>query len=172
MKTVLKLLLSFCLFHSTGIAQTVFGPPHFNFIDLHEKVVAPMIPSDIDNDGDLDIVFRASLATYGWYENLDGMGHFGNTFHIIGEIDNANSKKMRLADLDNDGDTDVIASLWFTNELIWFENEDGLGHFSEKQVIEDNLPFSDILEVGDINADNVLDIITSRNDTINLVTRT
>lgn len=35
------------------------------------------------------------------------------------------------ADLDDDGDQDVLATNYFGGQVLWFENQDGLGTFSE-----------------------------------------
>lgn len=167
MKKVTLVLLLISIGFSC-IAQTIFGPPTFNLNSLFDILVDQIITADIDNDDDLDIIFRMTsngIASIGWYENLDGAGTF-NKFNLIGETQGAVGRKMRVADLDDDGDLDLVATLWFVNELVWYENIDGFGHFFEKRIISDELPWSDILEVADYNGDNILDILTSSNDSI------
>ncbi len=42
------------------------------------------------------------------------------------------------ADLDGDGDFDVLAASFLDHEIAWYENTDGLGTFGEQQVISTN----------------------------------
>ena len=72
---------------------------------------------------------------------------------------------MFSTDLDGDGDKDVLASSYFDNKLVWFENLDGVAVDFEntQQVISTSLnslfnPF-----VIDINQDNNLDLISISN---------
>ncbi|MCA9213002.1 MAG: VCBS repeat-containing protein, partial [Planctomycetales bacterium] len=74
---------------------------------------------DFDNDGDVDIV-TDSEGKAGrllvWYENTDGKGSFAPSQRILGPNNNANP--VALADLDADGDMDVISVI---NSVYWLE---------------------------------------------------
>ena len=81
---------------------------------LLQRLSGPIhtIPADIDRDGDLDIV---SLVSQEWeeiyvFEN-DGSGHFQSHLIFGSTNDDYGSSGIRLADLDVDGDLDVL----FTN---------------------------------------------------------
>lgn len=78
---------------------------------------------DLDNDGDNDILAAGGNAFDGeivWFENLDGLGTFGNKKNISTEVQFPRS--VIAADLDNDGDMDVIASSQNDNKIAWYEN--------------------------------------------------
>ncbi|WP_178988172.1 T9SS type A sorting domain-containing protein [Winogradskyella schleiferi] len=114
---------------------------------------------DIDNDGDLDILYSAAHKI-GWYENIGGLGNFAPQKFILVNT-NIVYSPVHAADLDGDGDMDVIGSIVYDDKIVWFENIDGLGNFSEEQVIL-NIPYgSSSLFAADIDGDNDMDIVTA-----------
>lgn len=65
----------------------------------------------------------------------DGAGtvSFGN-----GRLIDANASSafaVTAADLDGDGDVDVVAALVDNDEVFWYENLDGMGTFSERSEV-------------------------------------
>jgi len=64
------------------------------------------------------------------------------------------------ADIDGDGDIDVVGAASGANQVVWFQN-DGSGGFSSRQVIAAGAgqPFS--IEVADIDADGDLDVLAA-----------
>jgi hypothetical protein len=65
-----------------------------------------------------------------WYEN-NGSGNFGTQQIITTAADGAQS--VYAADLDNDGDIDVLSAS-YDNKIAWYEN-DGSGNFGTQQII-------------------------------------
>jgi hypothetical protein len=79
--------------------------------------------TDLDNDGDNDILATGGGAFDGevvWFENLDGQGSFGAKNVISTEVQF--SRSVIAADIDNDGDMDVIASSQNDDKIAWYEN--------------------------------------------------
>lgn len=68
-----------------------------------------------------------------WYENTDGEGTFSVGLDLSTTSDGAFA--MALADLDDDGDLDIVAASVFDG-LEWFENSDGNGEFSVGTFLE------------------------------------
>lgn len=66
---------------------------------------------DIDGDGDMDVL-SGSFKKIAWNENLDGIGTFSNQKNISSGSTSSfvNSESVYAADLDNDGDIDVIST--------------------------------------------------------------
>lgn len=81
--------------------------------------------TDIDGDGDIDILLanaatQKTLYDLTWYEN-DGTGNFG-TFQVITNIA-FGARDIHTADLDGDGDEDVLSASFEDNKIAWYENK-------------------------------------------------
>lgn len=137
--------------------QGTFGTMHI-ILEMGDYANGIFV-ADVDGDNDMD-VFSASpyINEVAWFENLDGQGTFG-TKNII---TNTLSKPFAVyvEDLDNDGDNDVLATSVdpFGGEVVWFENLDGLGTFSTKKSIDDNLVFPRDVYAADIENDGDMDV--------------
>lgn len=118
---------------------------------------------DIDSDGDNDILYLSNNASYiAWLENLDGAGNFAPE-QIINQQDFIMS--FIPTDIDNDDDQDLLAiiSNTFSSKIVWYENEDGQGTFSEENLLIQNTnEFTKIL-LEDIDNDGLLDILATDN---------
>jgi len=116
---------------------------------------------DIDGDGDNDVM--TSLSDWPdddiiiWYENIDGQGSFGNEQIISTEVDGV--KKLISADIDGDGDLDVVSTSLSDSKVAWYENLNGQGNFGVQQIIADNVVSGYDMAVGDIDGDSDLDIV-------------
>ena len=93
--------------------------------------------ADLDGDGDLDVLTASYLDdVVSWYENLDGIGTFGNERPImVVERDFSRVDSVCAADVDSDGDLDVVSAGEFGHRTYWSENTDGLGAFGERRAI-------------------------------------
>lgn len=92
-----------------------------NIIDTLIGVARIIEASDLDFDGDMDVIAGPEDAGVGivWYEN-DGNGSFTNHYTLSDKVHGFNG--MALADLDNDGDDDLISSSTGDNRIAWYEN--------------------------------------------------
>jgi len=125
-----------------------------------------VIATDIDGDGDKDVVTASpgdnELA---WYENLDGIGNFGNKNTISNTLES--SWDVFAADLDNDGDIDVLSTMveTFSGEVVWYENLDGIGNFGGKNIITSDVEFPRSVYAADLDNDGDMDVLSaSQND--------
>lgn len=79
--------------------------------------------ADFDSDGDLDVAASSWLLgnQFAWFEN-DGSPEKGEWQKHLIEIDVAETRTMRAADFDGDGDADLLGTGRQSNEVIWYEN--------------------------------------------------
>ncbi|MEO1032632.1 MAG: T9SS type A sorting domain-containing protein [Bacteroidota bacterium] len=115
---------------------------------------------DLDNDGDIDVLSASQGDnTIAYYENLDGFGTFSEK-HVL--TDQARfTRRILTADLNNDGNMDVLATSQADHKIQWFKNLDGLGGFSLPIIISKNVNLPIQLEVADFNMDGQNDISVS-----------
>jgi len=124
--------------------------------DSAESVYA----ADIDGDGDMDVLSASSLDNkIAWYENADGLGTFGAQQIISTNVDKPST--VRAADIDGDGDMDVVSASFLDNKVAWYENTDGLGSFGAQQIITTNALSASSIHIADINGDGDMDVVST-----------
>jgi hypothetical protein len=116
--------------------------------------------SDMDGDGDMDVV----SASYGdakiaWYENTDGAGSFGAQIVISTAADGAAS--VYAADMDGDGDMDVLSASYNDNKIAWYENTNGAGSFGAQDVISTAANGAISVYATDIDRDGDMDVLSA-----------
>ncbi len=140
-------------------------------IDSETLAPAHGHPTDIDGDGDQDIVMAFGIAAgvgndsleshqVAWYENVSSSG------------DGAEWRKHQIAsgfpqgfeavaeDLDGDGDKDVVATGWSPQGRIgWFENTGDPTRGWKRHTIRENWPNAVTVIVADLNQDGRPDIV-------------
>ena len=106
-----------------------------DFITVSELASTSLSMSDLDQDGDIDIVATTASSfamDVAWYEQSDD--DFNFTTHVISESPVRDGNNVGVADLDNDGDLDVISASISDDKIAWYENYDPV-------FIHDEVPF-------------------------------
>lgn len=139
------------------IAQ--FGPQ--KIIDNISPVPRYVTATDINNDGFVDVVAAIDgLDANLWYENLGNSGSFE-----VGEIINDSAiqdlRFVTTADMDGDGNVDILTCSPSENLVIWNKNTDGLGNFSSNNIIANNATESIVTDAGDFDGDGDLDVVSA-----------
>lgn len=117
-----------------------------------------VLASDIDNDGDLDVISGSFLdGKIYLHENTDGHGNFSNPIVIAQD----GVMMVYTADFDNDGDMDILSGS--KSAIVWYENLDGKGNFSVKQSVApvDGVITMVNVKASDLDSDGDIDVIVS-----------
>ncbi|WP_417871839.1 T9SS type A sorting domain-containing protein [Winogradskyella sp.] len=83
-----------------------------------------------------------------------------SVYDVSSRLDSFNG--VDSGDIDNDGDLDIVAASFSPNQIVWYENLDGLGSFGINNFITVNAVSSDVISVFDINGDGNIDVLTNK----------
>ena len=141
-------------------ATAQFGPQRIITTEAH--LPARAVAGDINGDGYIDVALasRSSATPYNlaWVENTNGEGDFG-PINLIGTM--SETYRINLADLDGDGDLDVMGATVFLDIISWYENLDGLGNFGPRNIISNTADGANDVIAADIDGDGDMDVISA-----------
>jgi len=159
---VKKLLSLICFIFS------IFGTLGQTTFNLSQSIPLPPVGGDapynvasglIDNDQYIDIVVGTSIGNSIFWLKNDTAGNFtvqttpiSSTMNSVGGV--------AIADLNNDGFNDVIATSYFDGKVVWFPN-DGLGNFNAETVISTQVDGAGQIYARDIDGNSTLDLSVS-----------
>jgi len=127
-------------------------------IDGNFNCAFSVYASDIDGDGDIDVLGAAAVADdITWWENYNGSGTQWMEHTIDGDFNGAYS--VRAADIDSDGDMDVLGAALADDEITWWENEDGSGATWTEHTIDNDLDWACTVHATDIDGDGDIDVV-------------
>ncbi|UCE19817.1 MAG: VCBS repeat-containing protein [Gemmatimonadota bacterium] len=110
--------------------------------------------TDIDGDGDTDILGSACGSAVAWWEND---GHHNFTMHIL--TDNFNcAASVYAVDIDADGDADILSAGEGANDIRWWENT-GSQDFIEHSVTGGNFGGASGIHAADVDGDGDMDVL-------------
>jgi len=115
--------------------------------------------TDLDRDGDYDVVAAANLNPGGrvyWWENSDGVGSSWVARVISPSFNGAYA--VSTADFDADGDIDVLAAAQVSDDVTWFENNNGIGTSWTVHTVDGLVDGARAVQSGDIDHDGDIDI--------------
>lgn len=123
-----------------------------------------LFAADLDEDGDIDIVYCSQGGdTVGWLES-DGTVTPSFTRRTIStDVDAPGS--VFVADIDGDGDLDVLSSSWRDDKIAWYESDGALPPSFTGHVISTNADGAASAVAADIDGDHHMDVVSaSHND--------
>ena len=139
-----------------------------NVVSTTDSQITAIELGDMDNDGDLDIVFAADgNDNIYMIENLINAGPFTSQSKLLGAnwsglitlaAASGISDEIELSDINADGMLDVVALDKLNDRVIWFDNN-GLVWTENEISISYNSPGS--LKVADFNSDGNLDVVVA-----------
>jgi len=114
--------------------------------------------ADLDGDNDLDVTAAALLANdVAWWENSAGDGSAW-TKHAVDNAFNG-ARSVFAADVDGDGDDDLLGAARFAGEIAWWENTAGDGTAWTKHTVSAAFAGAMSVYAADIDRDGDLDLL-------------
>ena len=135
-----------------------------NVITANATAVHSVYAADLDGDGDKDVLSAANewagIQMVDWYENTDGEGTFSDQ-NVIATDNAVGACSVYAADLDEDGDKDVLSASHGNNKIAWYENTDGGGTFSDQKIITTNAMDACSVYAADLDGDGDKDVLSA-----------
>ena len=119
--------------------------------------------ADMDGDGDLDIVISVGLIwdQIGWFPNNGNLNFGGIRAVSTGDTTGDEPRDVHAADVDGDGDMDLLAANYLSNNIAWYRNNNGIGTSWSYLVINSNAQGARNVRTADMDGDGVMDIVTT-----------
>ena len=155
-KTIDDITFQFGLFSESYVIED----PTWSLADVAtgEDGVYGVDLADIDGDGDMDVISAVHYGdTVTWYEND------GNADPTWTAVDISTSQdqpiKVHVADMDGDGDLDIVAASTLDYTITWYENDGSADPNWAVTELATNVSGGHDLDVGDIDGDGDMDIV-------------
>ena len=114
--------------------------------------------TDVDGDGDTDVLGAAAGADdITWWENADGIGTTWMEHTVDGDFDGAEC--VYAADVDGDGDTDVLGAAYYADDITWWENTDGAGTVWTEHTLDGDFYSAESVYAADVDGDGDTDVL-------------
>jgi len=144
-----------------ALASDPLAAPAMHLIASGQEVAFGVHPVDLDLDGDLDVLGGAGVAqkVFAWYN--DGQSPPGWTERVVdGFFPGASG--VHAADIDQDGDLDVVAAAETPgNRIAWWRNDGGEPTVWTRHAIEEGFTASCSVTTADIDRDGRPDVIAT-----------
>jgi len=114
--------------------------------------------SDVDSDGIGDLCDNCPGDHNPGQEDTEGFGSFGR--QVIDGLAPRVTSTVH-ADLDGDGDDDVLAGAFAGDFVAWYENLDGVGGFGPRRLIDGTINASTAVFAADLDGDGDLDVLSA-----------
>ena len=136
-----------------------------------EADFSALYPADVDGDGDLDVL-SVSSDDIVWYENTGtevGENTAGEFTKRVISSEHPNATAVYGADIDGDGDLDVLAAAsWmpWSDKVAWYENTgtdagEGSADAFTQHVITTNSSSAHSVYAADVDSDGDMDVLSA-----------
>ncbi|NOQ23453.1 MAG: T9SS type A sorting domain-containing protein [Candidatus Aegiribacteria sp.] len=114
--------------------------------------------ADVDGDGDIDVLGAAKADDdITWWENSNGSGTAWIKHTVDGFFDGAMS--VYAADIDGDGDIDVLGAAKADDDITWWENANGSGTAWIEHSVDGNFNHAESVYAADVDGDGDMDVL-------------
>ncbi|GBE29892.1 hypothetical protein BMS3Bbin04_00915 [bacterium BMS3Bbin04] len=128
-----------------------------HLVDGSFTFAASVFGTDVDADGDTDIIGAAFLADdITWWENENGDGLTWTEHLVDGDFDGA--YYVSADDVDGDGDIDIIGAAFLADDITWWENVGGNGLNWNAHIVAPDFDGACSVSSGDVDGDGDIDL--------------
>jgi hypothetical protein len=145
--------------------SVVAGQPSFTAADIATSAdgAKSVFAADMDNDGDMDIVSASMYDdAIAWYENDGAANPTWTAVDIATSADGA--KSVFAADMDNDGDMDIVSASEYDDAIAWYENDGAADPSWTAADIATSADGAYSVFVADMDKDGDMDIVSASRD--------
>ena len=127
-------------------------------VDTGFGQAASIFAADVDGDGDNDVL-GAGLGPddITWWENTAGDGSAWTEWTVDGTFDGAIA--VSAADVDGDGDVDVLGAASVDDDVTWWENTAGDGTAWAEHLVDGDFDFVRSVSAADVDGDGDVDVL-------------
>jgi hypothetical protein len=116
--------------------------------------------TDLDGDGDTDVLWSSHLEDKIAWEESDGGSPPTFTEHVIST--GANSVRSVFAtDVDGDGNIDVLSASWLDDKIAWYQNDGGSPPTFTERVISTTANGAASVFATDVDGDGDTDVLAA-----------
>ena len=141
---------------------SAFGDPTFGSATITTSAdgANTVYAADIDSDGDMDVLSASSSDDkIAWYEN-DGAADPSFTARTITTSADM-ATHVYAADIDNDGDMDVLSSSYSDDKIAWYENDGAADPSFTARTIATSADGAYTVYAADIDNDGDMDVLSA-----------
>jgi hypothetical protein len=129
-----------------------------DLVPLGESMPTAAAWGDIDNDGDLDLYLAAVYGMANVLLRNNGADGFARVGGCDAALDGGHSYGANWADIDNDGDLDLVVANWGAAPVIYTNDGTGLLDRAEGGALGSTIEYPATIAWADLDADGSLDL--------------
>ena len=157
-------ILSASMHDDTGAWHEIAGhaEPSFTAADIATSAdgAYSVYAADMDGDGDMDVLSASRFDdTIAWYENDGNANPSFTAADIATSADGAHS--VYAADIDGDGDLDIVSASYVDNTIAWYENDGNANPSFTAANITTSANSARSVYAADVDGDGDMDILSA-----------